>query len=130
MKKQYVGKRTFVILEDNDPTGNMSKKGIAEKKTQKLNVFTIPKRSPDLNVLDYSVWNEVEKKLRAQERNMGDDKHETRSKFEQRVDRTASGLPASYIDAAIGDLRKRCGLLYKAKGGLFEEGGRRARRPL
>ena len=30
------------------------------------------------------------------------------------------------------DLRRRCELLYKAKGGLFEEGGRapKARRPL
>ena len=87
-------------------------------------------RSPDLNVLDYAIWAEVEKRLRKQERNMPDAKHETRAQFEQRLDRTARNLPSSFIDDAIGGLRKRCQLLFKAKGGLFEEGGRRARRPL
>ena len=87
-------------------------------------------RSPDLNVLDYAIWAEVEKRLRKQERNMPDAKHETRAQFEQRLDRTARNLPEAFINKSIGDLQKRCKLLYKAKGGLFEEGGRRARRPL
>ena len=130
LKASYPGKSNFVILEDNDPTGNMSKKGIAEKSAQGLTVLTIPKRSPDLNVLDYAIWAEVEKRLRAQERNMGSEKYETRAEFEQRLDRTARRLPASFINNAIGNLQKRCQLLYKAKGGLFEEGGRRSRRPL
>lgn len=30
-------------------------------------VFKIPKRSPDLNVMDYAIWAEVEKRLRKQE---------------------------------------------------------------
>ena len=45
-------------------------------------------RSPDLNVLDYAIWAEVEKRLRKQERNMPDAKHETRQaevKYQQGI---------------------------------------------
>jgi hypothetical protein len=125
LKTRYRGRSSFVILEDNDPTGNMSKKGLAAKTAMRLNTLKIPKRSPDLNVLDYAVWAEVEKRLRRQERKMGADKHETRAQFEQRLDRTARQLPASFINDAIGNIQKRCQLLHKAQGGLFEEGGRK-----
>ena len=58
---------------------------------------------------------------------MGTEKYETRAEFEQRLDRTDRRLPAAFINNAIGNLQKRCQLLYKAKGGLFEEGGRSRR---
>ena len=34
------------------------------KKTAKLKVLHIPKRSPELNVLDFAVWSEVERRMR------------------------------------------------------------------
>ena len=129
LKDHYPTKRAFTMLEDNDPSGNNSKKGVAAKAASKIHVFNIPKRSPDLNVMDYSIWAEVERKLREQERKMPPSKRETRQEFERRLDRTAANLPKEFIDKAIGDMRRRCELLSKAKGGLFEEGGR-ARRPL
>ena len=57
---------------------------------------------------------------------------QTRAKFAARLDRAAKRLPTEFINKAIGDLKRRCGLLYAAKGGLFEEGGRspKKRRPL
>ena len=51
------------------------------------------------------------------------------AEFEKRLNRTASRLPKTFIDKAIGDMRRRCRLLRAAEGGLFEEGGR-TRRPL
>ena len=60
LKAHYPGKRSFSLLEDNDPSGNTSKKGVAAKAASKLHVFHIPKRSPDLNVMDCAVWAEVE----------------------------------------------------------------------
>ena len=81
----------------------------------------MPKRSPDLNVLDFAVWGEVERRLRAQER-WPEGKKETRAEFERRLDRFAEALPSSFIDKSIGDLKRRCERLYIAKGGLFEEG--------
>ena len=130
LQKHYGRKTTFNILEDNDPTGNRSKRGVQAKKDNKLKVFEIPKRSPDLNVLDYAVWSEVEKRMRRAERKMMTGKKETRAQFAHRLDRTAWNLPAAFVNRSIGDLHRRCKLLHAAKGGLFEEGGRRARRPL
>ena len=127
LEERYPGTSKFTTLEDNDPIGNMSKKGKAAKAVSKLGVLTIPKRSPDLNVLDFSIWSTVERLLRKQERSMKHDKHETREAFIKRLDRTAKNLPTITVEEAIGDLRKRCQLLLKAKGGLFVEGGRKVR---
>ena len=44
--------------------------------------------------------------------------------FIRRLRRTALVLSAAHINKAIGDMPRRCALLYKAKGELFEEGGR------
>ncbi len=121
LKKRYPNKTRFTILEDNDPTGNFSKKGIAAKAAGKMDVLRIPKRSPDLNVLDYNIWSTVERLLRKQERNMKDAMKESRGQFIRRLDRTAYGLSEETINNAIGSLQRRCQLLLKAKGGLFQE---------
>jgi hypothetical protein len=123
LKKRYRGTHGFTILEDNDPTGNLSKKAVEAKRKSKLHVLTIPKRSPDLNVLDFAIWTEVEKRLRVQEKAMSKDKRESREEFEKRLDRTARELPKVFIDKSIANLRERAQLLFEAKGGLFEEGG-------
>lgn len=128
--KQHPAKKRFTILEDNDPTGNTSKRGIEAKQGAKLHVLGIPKRSPDLNVLDFAVWNEVERHMRLQEKNWASTKRETKAQFAQRLDRVAKNLSVEFINKSISDLKSRCERLYNAKGGLFEEGGRRGRRPL
>lgn len=38
LRKQYPTRTSWSVLEDNDPTGNLSKKGIAAKKAAKINV--------------------------------------------------------------------------------------------
>ena len=86
-----------------------------------MDVLEIPKRSPDLNVLDYSMWSTVEGLLRKQERNMKDATKETREQFIRRLDRTAYGLSEETINKAIGSLQRRCQLLDAAEGGLFHE---------
>ena len=92
-----------------------------ERDTPKIQRFTIPKRSPDLNVLDYYFWSTVEKKLRLQERRRPQDRKETREQFKKRLRRLVKAWPADEINRAIGDLARRAELLYRAKGGLFEE---------
>ena len=121
LKKRYPNQKTFTILEDNDPTGNFSKKGVAAKAAANMEVLKIPKRSPDLNVLDYAVWSNVERLLRKQERTMKDARTETRGQFIRRLDRTAYNLSEQFINDAIGSLQRRCQLMYEAKGGLFDE---------
>ena len=105
----------------------MSKAGRDAKSATQLEVFVLPKRSPDLNVLDYAVWAEMEKRMRRQEKRMPEGKRETREEFERRLDRTAQQLPRELIEKSIGDMPRRVERLYMAKGGLFEEGGNRRR---
>ena len=90
--------------------------------------FLIPSRSTDPNVVDYYVWAEVERRLRAEERAWDEDYRESRDDLISRLRRTAKAIPMANVQKAIGDLSWRAKALYKAKGGLFEEGGRRGRR--
>ena len=126
--KRYPGQKKFVILEDNDPTGNFSGAGKKAKKDEKMEPLIIPTRSPDLNVLDYAIWSEVERRMRLQERPFPEGKVESRMEFKERMARVARNLPTSFINKSIGNLAVRCQKLYKAKGGLFEEGGKKNRR--
>ena len=104
----YPNKRKHVALEDNDPTGFKSAKGALAKTGAKIDVLVIPKRSPYLNVLDYAVWKEVNRRLRNQEKSRPQGKKETRAQYQTRLQRTASRLPAIFINKSIGDMRRRC----------------------
>ena len=79
----------------------------------------IPKRSPDLNVMDYNVWSEVNKRMRKQEKGWRANKKETRKQFLARLRRTAMNLPAAKINSWLGDRVRRCKDLVKAKGGYI-----------
>ena len=66
--------------------------------------FAIPKRSPDLNVCDYALWQEVNKRMRAQEKAWPNSRKETRKAFMARLRRTAMRLPSSFVEKAIGNI--------------------------
>ena len=117
------GRRSYKILEDNDPTGFRSKAGLAAKSDCGINVLEIPKRSPQLNVCDYALWTEVEKRMRRQEKSFRPSFRESRVAFKRRLRRTAMRLPAHFINDSIADMKERCARLLAAKGGQFEEGG-------
>ena len=117
-------KRKFRVLEDNDPTGWKSSKGVAAKKRARIEVFAIPKRSPDLNVMDYAIWKAVSRRMRKQERRFPANKVESKAAFVERLKRTAKALPATLVRRSIVDMRRRCQRLHAAKGGHIEEGGR------
>jgi hypothetical protein len=121
LQGQYPSKRSYNVLEDNDPSGYQAKKARAMKAEKKIIQFKIPNRSPDLNVLDYSIWAEVEKIMRETERTWRSDRKETRQHFIRRLQETARSSSSIVIDKAIGDLARRTELLYRAKGGLFSE---------
>ena len=115
-------KRRFCTLEDNDPTGFKSKRGVAAKRAARLDVLEIPRRSPDLSVMDYAIWSEINRRMRRQERKWAASKRETRAQFAARLRRTAKKLPAAFVRASMGDMKRRCQLVLAAKGGFFQEG--------
>ena len=79
-------------------------------------------RSPDLNPLDYSIWAEVNKKMREQELTWKT-KKESRDQYVARLKSTAQRLDRAFVNDAIGNLTVRCERLHQAKGGYFLEGG-------
>lgn len=111
----------WVILEDNDPSGHKSSNGKAAKKEHKIKSLDLPPRSPQLNVLDYSLWRAINVKMWSQEKKMAANRKESAAAFRARLRRTALILPSSVVTKAVKDMRRSTQLLHKAKGGLFKE---------
>ena len=120
----YPGRKSFTVLEDNDPSGFKSRLGIAAKADIGIKTFEIPRRSPCLNVLDYHVWAEVSKRMREQEKKFPASKRESRVAFLNRLRRTALRLTTEQVSNAVGDMKRRCARLLAAGGGHIEEGGK------
>ena len=124
LRAEFAGKRAFTVLEDNDPSGFKSSKGVAAKQEVGIKAFAIPPRSPGLNVCDYFLWSHINRQMRAQEKAWPVGKKETRPAYLRRLRRTALRTPADLVTSAMQDMRRRCQRLVAAGGGHFEEGGR------
>ena len=123
LSKAWPAKRSWRVLEDNDPTGFKSNKGKAAKANEGIVPFEIPRRSPDLSLCDYALWPEINRRMRRQEQQWPRAKRETRDEYLRRLRSTALRLPKAFLEKSVGDMRRRCQLLLKAKGYHFEEGG-------
>ena len=122
LKKAYPNHHgRYVVLKDNDPTGYKCAKGMAAKTACNLKTDDLPKRSPDLNVLDYCLWHEINKRMREQERTFPKSKKESMVEFKNRLRKTALGLPTSVVTKAVGDMKRRCQIISQNKGQLFTE---------
>ena len=122
LKKAYPNRKgPYIIIEDNDPTGYKSRAGQEAKRSANIVVDSLPKRSPDLNVLDYCLWNAINRRMRTQERAFPKKFRETKHQFLQRLKRTALNLPTSLVKAAVGSMRRRCRAISELNGDLFTE---------
>lgn len=122
LQKEHPGKRSFLLLEDNDPTGYKSNMAKDVKKALGVNVLEIPKRSPDLNPLDYAFWSEVNTRLRKQEAKFADSYTETRCSFARRLRRTILRIRPDTLRPMVCNMKRRCTLLRESGGRYFEEG--------
>ena len=111
----------FTVLEDSDPAGYKSRKALDAKAEVGITTNDLPRHSPDLNVLDYSLWAAINKRMREQEANFAKCKKETAEEYKKRLRRTALTLPSSEVRRAVGDMRRRCLAVVGAKGSLFNE---------
>ena len=123
LRKAYPRRRKFTVLEDNDPSGFKTKAAEKAKKAAGIKPFVIPKRSPQLNVLDFAIWAKVNTNMRAQERRWAANRKETRDQYLLRLRRTAMRLPPKFINKSIMNMKVRSQRLYDAEGGHIEEGG-------
>ena len=111
----------WTILEDNDPSGYKSNLAVAEKQALRMEVMALPPRSPDLNVLDYSMWAAIGKRLRVQEADFPPAHKETRIEFLKRLRKTALTLPVSGVQKSVQSMKRRCQQIRLNKGGLIHE---------
>ena len=82
-----------------------------------------------MNPLDFRIWHEVNRRMRATEQKWTTAKKETRDQYVARLGRTARSIPKSFVKSAVGDLTRRCELIIKAKGGHFEESKAKKTKP-
>lgn len=111
------------VMEDNDPSGYKSSKGMAGKREAGIITLDLPKRSPDLNPLDFSLWAAINRKMRQKERGWPANKRETRKSYIARLRRTAYAMPKDYVDKIIGAMAGRVQQVLDFSGGFFPEGG-------
>ena len=105
----------------NGASWRITTAGENAKKQVGIDAMEMPPRSPDLNVLDYSLWAEISRHLRKQERKFPKSKKESKADFIKRLRKTAMGLPASVVRKAVEDMQARCKKIDEAKGGLIDE---------
>lgn len=111
--KQHGAKRSYSLIEDNDPTGYKSRKGLAAKRDIKAVAWEYPRHSPDLNPLDFFVWAEVDKKMAKSPA----PRNESLEGYKRRLRRAAMTIPKARIAAAVRSMKSRAQAVWDAKGG-------------
>ena len=103
-------KSSYLIAEDNDPTGYKSR--LATEAKARLGIRTIPwpRYSPDLMPLDFSLWTDIEGRLAAS----APSGRESVDAFKARLRRIALRSPADRVRAAVESMRKRAANICEA----------------
>ena len=120
LKKHYPRRKRWLLVEVNDPSGFLSRRAVRAKEELKIKAIGLPKRSPDLSPMDYSVWSRIGAKMREGETKMKD-KKETKKAHLRRLGRVAAALDKGLLRKTMRDMRRRLRFCKEAKGGLFEE---------
>ena len=55
--------KSYIMVEDNDPVGYKSGNAVTAKGALNITAIQFPRYSPDLNPMDYFLWQEVEKRM-------------------------------------------------------------------
>ena len=113
LKKFRGEKRRYLILEDNDPTGFKSNKGMAAKRAAGIDTVHFPKYSPDLNPLDFSLWEEVERRLASQ----AVPARESAAAFKARLRAAAKSIPQAVVENMLKAIKSRAQSIYENNGG-------------
>ena len=111
LKKARPGKRSWLIMEDNDPAGFKSSRGRNAKAANKMKTMDQPPYSPDLNPLDFSIWSAIQTKALSLRR-----AKEKGATYKARLRRTALTLPKAMVRKAVQSIRSRAQAIFEADG--------------
>ena len=112
LKKQRGVKAKYLVFEDNDPTGYKSAKGMAAKAESGIEAIPMPVFSPDLNPLDFCLWEEVSRRMVAG----APTRVESVQEYKKRLRLTALRVPAPLVTKAVGAMPGRMRAVVDAKG--------------
>ena len=112
LKRNFPGKASFRVLEDNDPSGYKTKAAKAAKKEIGVKSLPFPRYSPDLNPCDYFLWDEVERRMEKSKPK----KPETMAAYKARLKRVAMSIPPSVIKKGVMSMKKRCQMCWGNNG--------------
>ena len=112
LQKQRGVKRKYLVFEDNDPVGYKSNLGKQAKKDVNIESVPTPAYSPDLNPLDYSLWDEIGDRMT----NGTPKEVETVAAYKKRLRLTALRLPSAVVIKAVESIPRRMRDIVEAKG--------------
>ena len=112
LKKKRGIKKSYLVVEDNDPTGYKSGKGRAAKKALCIKTVKWPRYSPDLMPLDFSLWQDVQRRMDAS----APSGYESKEAFKKRLRRTALSTPKITVRNMVAKMRSKAKEIYDADG--------------
>lgn len=112
LERCFGRKKEYLILEDNDPTGYQSNAAKAAKRRVSIKRVPFPRYSPDLMPLDFSLWDEIERRMSKRE-----PKNETVEHYKKRLRRTALAIPAKVVRKTLQAILPRALAVIKEDGG-------------
>ena len=113
LKAKYGNLPSYLIVEDNDPTGFKSKAGLAAKEVAKIRAMRWPRYSPDLMPLDFALWANINARMDA----CAPRGKETVAAFKLRLRRVALSTPRAAVRGMIDRMRAKAQEIYDADGG-------------
>ena len=105
-------KRKYCVVEDNDPVGYKSNKAKAVKAALEITTIPMPTYSPDLNPLDFSLWNAIEARMVEN----APEHVETVAAYKKRMRLTALRFSSEHVRKTVRAISKRMKAVVKAKG--------------
>ena len=112
MRRRRGVKQVYKVVEDNDPSGYKSNKAIAAKQALCIEAVQFPRYSPDLNPLDFFLWEDIRKRL---EESAPRGK-ETKGAFQARLRSVAMATSPVLIRKALRNVKKRAAAVFHASG--------------
>ena len=116
LQRHRPGKRSWLIMEDNDPAGFKSSKGKMAKGANRMRTLNQPPYSPDLNPLDFSIWAAIDKKAL-----VGHTAGENIAAYKARLRRIALSMPRAEVRMAVEGIKKRAQAIFEADGGNIRQ---------
>ena len=113
LQKHRPHKRSWAIMEDNDPAGYKSGKGKDAKRKHTMRTLDQPPYSPDLNPLDFCIWDKIAKdalELWTSATSAPDD-------YKALLRRVATRMPRPVVRKAVESIKARAAAIFEADGG-------------